>query len=214
MIAMTTEIPQLSRRKHWEKIYKKSVPGEFSWFQDVPHTSLHLISRLKRHPLDRLVDIGGGDSMLVDELLKRDYRDITILDISKEAIQRARKRLKDKDGSVRWLVKDILQFESHDKYDIWHDRACFHFMTDPMDRDRYIDIMRRSLRKGADLVLGTFADNGPEKCSGLDVVRYDEELLQGVLGDEFYLLSVFRESHTTPSGRDQNFIFTHFKYIP
>jgi SAM-dependent methyltransferase len=196
-------------REHWERIYQEKGPQDVSWTQEVPRPSLNFIEELDLSPEARIIDVGGGDSSLVDHLLKEGYQDITVLDLSRKALEKAEVRLGEDARYVEWIASDVLDFEPSGSFDLWHDRATFHFLTDPEDVKRYRELVRNAV-KGY-MLIGTFSDQGPEKCSGLPVQRYDEEGIEDLFSQEFELLKTWREDHITPGGTSQNFLFAGFK---
>ena len=196
-------------KEHWENIYAIKGMQEVSWFQKVPTTSLELINQVAKNKQDPIIDIGGGDGFLVDNLLALGYTDITVLDISKNAIDRAKKRLGKLAVKVKWIVADITEFVPNKEYVIWHDRAVFHFLTDQQDKENYRKLMNTSV--SGYFILATFSDQGPNKCSGLEICKYSELDLQAFFSDTFSITSSFNYNHPTPFGTCQNFIFLVFK---
>ena len=164
----------VDRHEHWEKVYQTKQQQEVSWFQPTPVTSLQFFKKFKVPLTARIIDVGGGDSLLVDHLLELGYQNITVLDISETAITKAKARLGAKAGKIHWIVTDITQFQPSVKYDFWHDRATFHFLTEEKEIEAYVRIARASLVEDGLLVVGTFSDKGPEKCSGLTIRQYTE----------------------------------------
>ncbi len=199
------------RKSHWENVFRSKSPEEVSWTQEVPETSLQLIRQLKLPKTAAIIDVGGGDCKLVDHLLDDGYSNITVLDISGEALDKAKHRLGDRAPLVNWVVSDILEFNPSKKYDLWHDRATFHFLTEPKEIRKYIQIAERSV-KGY-LTLTTFSDKGPKECSGLPVRQYSEELIQKELSNGFHKIECKTEDHITPFGSSQNFLICSFKKI-
>lgn len=195
------------RLEHWQTIWSTREDEQMSWFQDSPAVSVDLIFRHAGGGR-RIIDIGGGSSGLAGELLHRGYRDITVLDIAPAAVERGRARLGGNQERVKWIVADVLTVKELDAYDIWHDRAVFHFLQTEADRARYIELAARSLERGGYLILGTFAPNGPDRCSGLPVQRYDAESIETVFGRKFALIGDTTEIHMTPSGKEQFFTWT------
>lgn len=193
------------RKRHWEAIYREKGPTEVSWHQDHPAMSLALISDTGLAHDAPLIDVGGGASRLVDHLLDAGYRDITVLDIASEALSHARARLGARARTVHWVEADVTAFTPPHPYELWHDRAVFHFLTDADDRRRYIEALRRGLTTDGHLIIATFGLDGPEKCSGLPVERYDARRLSAELGDRFRLEDVRDELHATPAGKTQAF---------
>ena len=201
-------------KAHWEQIYGTRSPSEVSWYQSDPRSSLRLIEDTDIGREDPLIDVGGGASTLVDHLLEAGYARLAVLDISAAALARARKRLGDRAGRVEWLEADITEFVAPHPFRLWHDRAVFHFLTDPADQRRYVRNLDAALVPGGHLIVATFAVGGPEKCSGLPIVQYDAERLCAVLGPKFALEDTFTEVHHTPGGTDQDFAFFRLRKAP
>jgi SAM-dependent methyltransferase len=199
----------MSYKVHWEKVYETKSPQEVSWTQEIPETSLKLIRETNIAKDAPIIDIGGGDSKLVDFLLDEGYTNITVLDISANALERAKKRLGEKADLVQWVVSDINEFNPTRQYAIWHDRAVFHFVTDEVYIKRYVDMVSKFTSE--QFILGTFSENGPLKCSGLEIKQYNQEKLVHLFGHSFDLTSCFTEDHKTPFDTIQNFIFASFK---
>ena len=200
-------------KQHWEQVYSEKTPVEVSWFQSEPTMSLQVIQAALPNHNDAIIDVGGGASRLVDHLLDRGYNNVAVLDISSQAIEHAKTRLGPRADQVEWFIQDITQFQAPRKFHCWHDRAVFHFLTDSDDRQRYVENLNRALESNADVLIATFAIGGPEKCSGLDIVQYDAEKIQEVLGAEFELLDVKHEIHITPGNAQQKFNYFHFRKI-
>ncbi len=200
---------ELNRKQHWETVYETKSPDQVSWTQEVPKTSLDFIQSFGMDKTARIIDIGGGDSNLVDFLLDAGYKDITVLDISEKAIDRAKERLGDRAEKVNWIVSDVTEFEPDTSYDIWHDRAAFHFLTSPGQITKYSETVKKAVT--GFVIVGTFSTNGPTKCSGLDIKQYDEKTLTAALGNGFDKLKCITEDHTTPFNTTQNFLFCSFK---
>ncbi|MEW5943885.1 MAG: class I SAM-dependent methyltransferase [Pseudomonadota bacterium] len=198
------------RKAHWEEVYSIRKPDEVGWYQADPRPSLELIEATGAGPDAAVIDVGGGASTLVDKLLERGFGRLTVLDISAAALEAVKARLGARAAEVRWVVADITRFEPPQKYDIWHDRAVFHFLTDAADRRRYLDTAARAIDPGGHLIIATFALDGPEECSGLEVVRYSPESLQQEVGGNFSLAESFAQAHMTPSGGAQHFVFCRF----
>ncbi len=198
-----------TNKNHWETVYETKNPDQVSWTQEIPKTSLDFIHSFGLDKKASIIDVGGGDSKLVDFLLDEGYENITILDISEKALEKAKKRLGDKANKVNWVVTDITAFESKTHYNIWHDRATFHFLTTKEQVSKYLSIARESV--SGYMTIGTFSTNGPTKCSGLDIKQYDEETLANELENGFEKLKCVTEDHTTPFNRIQNFLFCSFK---
>lgn len=195
-------------KEHWETVYATKTPKEVSWTQEKPAISLDFISSFQLDKSAAIIDIGGGDSLLVDFLLDLGYTNISVLDISAHAIERAKLRLGEKASLVKWIVSDINEFEPNQRYDLWHDRAAFHFLTDPKDIEHYAQMV---FKYAQNLVIGTFSTEGPLKCSGLEITQYDEKSLTKLFETvEFTLKKTTREDHLTPFSTTQNFVFASF----
>lgn len=198
------------RQSHWETIYQEKSPQEVSWTQEVPETSLAFIRRFNIPSDAAIIDVGGGDSKLVDHLLKEGYRNITVLDISSAALNRAKERLgPDKAAMVNWVHQDITAFEPDGEYDLWHDRATFHFLTEEASIQYYLRLTKKAVNQY--MIIGTFSDNGPEKCSGLPVQQYDETAMEERFAPAFHKLDCQREEHITPTQKSQEFVFCSFQ---
>lgn len=198
-----------NRAEHWQNIYANKQPNEVSWTQDVPKTSLDFINGFMLPKDAAIIDIGGGDSKLVDFLLEAGYTNLTVLDISQHALDRAKKRLGVNADRVKWIVSDITQFKPTEKYDVWHDRAVFHFLTTEDEVQQYISIAQQAVTNF--MVIGTFSESGPEKCSGLNIKQYNEAALSLILRQYFDKLKCFTEDHVTPFDTVQNFLFCSFR---
>jgi ubiquinone/menaquinone biosynthesis C-methylase UbiE len=199
----------MNRKSHWESIYATQATPALSWYQPHPQRSLDLIERTGLPKNAKILDVGGGDSLLVDELVSRGYNDITVLDLSSAALDRARGRMGGAaTGRVTWLEGDILQTAlPGEEFDIWHDRAVFHFMTTREERGSYIESVQRAVRRGGHVIVATFAEDGPTRCSGLPVERYSAAELHDTFGSAFQLLGSEREVHRTPNGLEQSFTY-------
>lgn len=198
-------------KNHWEKIYSAKAPDEVSWYRPHLETSFALIERAAGNKSAAIIDVGGGESTLVDDLLTRGYRNITILDISEMALDATKKRLGEPAKLVHWIAGDVTQFALTDTaYDIWHDRAVFHFLTSAEQRAAYVRTVTRAVKRGGHVIIATFGPEGPTKCSGLDVVRYDAESLLDLFGATFRLIESSTELHQTPFGATQQFLYCHF----
>lgn len=200
-------------KKHWEDIYRTKRPEEVSWTQEAPAISLDLIRSFQLPKTARIIDIGGGDSRLADFLLDADYKDVTVLDISGAALERARQRLGSRADKIKWVERDITEFEPTTRFDLWHDRAAFHFLTGIEQINKYLSIARKSINEGGYAVIGTFSANGPEKCSGLPIRQYDEQTLAAAFSTGFKKISCIREDHITPFQTKQNFLFCSFRKV-
>jgi SAM-dependent methyltransferase len=198
----------MGSREHWEGVYRTRKPTEVSWYQPEAALSLNLISRAMPEGSGTVIDVGGGSSTLVDGLLARGCSHVTVLDVSRAALAQASERLGTDADRVTWLEADILEARLPvSGFDVWHDRAVFHFLTDAADRRRYVDQALGAVRAGGHVVIATFAGDGPARCSGLDVVRYEPDELLAELGDDFELVESRREAHATPSGARQAFVY-------
>ncbi len=199
------------RKKHWENIYQHKKVDEVSWYQPTPTTSLELIEGLDLPHTDKIIDIGGGDSFLVDHLLERRYEDLTVLDISEAAIQRAQQRLDAKANAVNWVVSDVTELQPSMVYDLWHDRAAFHFLTESQDIEQYLSIVSAAVKPGGYLIIGTFSEEGPTKCSGIDIKQYSATTLSAVFNPLFETVKCMNVNHETPFSTTQNFTFCVFE---
>lgn len=200
-----------TRAGHWDQIYATKGEDEVSWFQETPSASLAMIEACELPPEARLLDVGGGASRLVDALLDLGFVDVSVLDVSSNALAAARARLGARASGVEWLVRDVTAFEPPHPYDLWHDRAVFHFLGTEEERAAYVRALERAVAPGGWVVLATFALDGPERCSGLPVVRYDAEGLAAAAGPSFTLVESMRRAHVTPAGRLQPFTFVRLK---
>lgn len=202
----------MSGKEHWQDVYTHKSPLEVSWYQPEAATSLALIAKTGLGPETSVIDVGGGASTLVDGLLARGFNHVTVLDIAAAALAATRQRLGDSADHVIWREGDITTAAlPAQAYDLWHDRAVLHFLTTPAERAAWRRQLLAALRPGGYVILATFADDGPEKCSGLPVQRYDEAGLHAVLGEEFNLLESLRHTHRTPGGSEQRFIYGLFR---
>jgi 2-polyprenyl-3-methyl-5-hydroxy-6-metoxy-1,4-benzoquinol methylase len=202
-----------SRKKHWENIYQTKQINEVSWFQPTPDTSLNFIRQFNVKTTAKIIDIGGGDSFLVDHLLDLGYTDITVLDISEAAIDRVKQRLGDGATRVKWIVADVTTFKPTEEYDFWHDRATFHFLTEEREILKYIDTAQKSIKQKGIILIGTFSENGPKKCSGIEISQYSETTMTERLKMFFKKIKCITIDHKTPSGTMQNFIFCSFRKL-
>ena len=201
------------RRLHWENVYSTKGEADVSWFQESPAPSLDLIHLVQAKQSDAIVDVGGGASRLVDSLLAEGLGHVTVVDLSAAALDKARKRLGAKGDRVTWIAGDATHWEPPEAYDIWHDRAAFHFLTDAVEQAAYIERLKRALKIGGHLIMGTFALDGPEKCSGLPVARHSAESLANLLGAGFKLIDSRRHDHSTPWDSVQKFQFSTFQRV-
>jgi ubiquinone/menaquinone biosynthesis C-methylase UbiE len=201
----------VGRQAHWENVYTTKGENEVSWFQQSPAPSLDLIAQAGATNKSAIIDIGGGASRLVDNLIAQGFQDVTVLDLSGAALTAARSRLGARAEHVSWIVADATIWEPARSYDIWHDRAAFHFLTDATDRAAYIARLQRGLKIGGHAIIATFALDGPEKCSGLPVARYDSASLGQTLGATFKLIHTQPHAHATPWSSQQSFQFSVFR---
>ncbi len=197
-------------RQHWERVYSTKAPDAVSWFRPHLELSTALIERAAPDHSAAIIDVGGGESTLADDLLKRGYRNLTVLDISTRALEVSQERLGPAAGQIRWLAADITRpGVLPDLYDVWHDRAVFHFLTDAKDRIRYVQNVIASVKRGGHVIVSTFGVTGPATCSGLSVMRYDAESLHDEFGARFRLMESSNEMHTTPFGTTQQFLYCY-----
>jgi SAM-dependent methyltransferase len=209
-----TDNTAFDAKAHWQKIYEHKGPKDVSWFQPVPTVSLDLFDTYHVPPTARVIDVGGGDSLLVDHLLDRGHTNVTVLDISGAALQKAQARSGTRASLVTWIEDDATCFKPDATYDVWHDRAVFHFLTKPAQVAAYLEQIARYLRPGGLLILGTFSENGPEKCSGIPVQRYDERTMVEHLVEICERVKCFTVDHVTPFNTVQNFLFCAFRKKP
>ena len=202
------------RKRHWGNVYQEKSPSDLSWYQKEPKVSLELIRCTQVATNEAIIDVGGGASVLVDNLVKESFSNLAVLDISENAIAIAKKRLGDSANKIEWFESDITQFDAPKKFMLWHDRALFHFLTDPFDRKSYKKVLDYTLRPKGHLIIATFAIGGPAKCSGLEICQYNSEKMIAELGENFELIQERKETHITPANKKQNFIFFHFLKIP
>jgi SAM-dependent methyltransferase len=200
---------ETTRKNHWETVYETKNPNEVSWTQEIPKTSLDFIKSFDLTKKSKIIDIGGGDSKLVDFLIEEGFENITVLDISAKAIEKAKARLGVNAEKVNWVVSDITEFEPNETFEVWHDRATFHFLTSEEQIQKYMETARKSV--SGYLTVGTFSENGPKKCSGLEIKQYSEETLTAEMENGFEKIKCVTEDHTTPFETKQNFIFCSFK---
>lgn len=202
---------KLDLRAHWQTIYKSKGERDVSWFEESPAISLELIRATAVEPDASIIDIGGGTSRLVDALLDAGFTAVTVLDLSENALAFAKYRLGARGDRVRWIAANIIEWEPSETYAVWHDRAAFHFLTEPNDRAAYAERVLRAVRPGGHVIIGTFALNGLERCSGLPVMRHDSASLAQMLGPSFELIETRNHAHHTPTGSTQAFQFSRFR---
>lgn len=203
----------MNLKQHWENVFTSKQVNEVSWYQATPQDSIDFIQQLGLPKTASIIDIGGGDSLLVDHLLNMGYTNITVLDISQAAIDKVKNRLDKRATDVTWIVSNILDFKTDMQYDCWHDRAAFHFLTTIEEAEKYISIAQKHIKPSGKLIIGTFSTNGPEKCSGLPVKQYDEDLLSSTLQKWFKKIKCITTNHITPFKTVQNFLFCSFQKL-
>lgn len=208
-----TDMNGFDRKKHWENIYSTKELKDVSWYQPTPTTSLEFLKQFNIGTTAKIIDVGGGDSYLVDHLLQMGYQDITVLDISSASLDKAKKRLGDSASKIKWVVADAATFQPTEQYDFWHDRAAFHFLTQDNEINNYIDTIRQHLKPTGVLVIGTFSEQGPKKCSGIEIKQYSEITMTERLQKFFEKVKCITVDHKTPFDTIQNFIFCSFKKL-
>lgn len=204
----------MNRKTHWETVYQTKSDREVSWFSEHLDNSLRMILNTKARKEAAIINVGGGSSTLADDLLEKGFADVSVLDISRAAMKKSRERLGSRAEQIKWIEADITEVslpENH--YDIWHDRAVFHFLTAPEDRKKYVELVMRSLQVGGHIIVASFGENGPQKCSGLDVMQYSPEAMRDEFGDEFKLVKSFHETHKTPFGTTQEFVYCYCRKL-
>ena len=202
---------KINEKEHWDKVYDTREEEELSWFEPYPKTSMEFVALFDLPLSANIIDIGGGDSHFVDALIDKGYQNIWVLDISVNAIERAKKRLGDKAAKVNWIIADVTVFEPPVQFDFWHDRAAFHFLTTEDKIYKYVSIAEDAIKKDSYLILGTFSKNGPTKCSGLQIRQYSEASMSARFEVAFDRIKCIQEDHTTPSNAVQKFLFCSFK---
>ena len=204
----------IERHAHWQTVYQTKGEHDVSWFEESPAISLELIRATGVNTTASIIDIGGDASRLVDALLDEGYSAVTVLDLSEKALETSKARLGPRIAAkVKWVAVDVTAWEPSQAYDVWHDRATFHFLTDPKDRSAYAERVLRTVRPGGHVIIGTFAPDGPERCSGLPVVRYDSATISKILGPSFGLSESRTHAHKTPTGAIQRFQFNRFRRL-
>lgn len=204
----------MNKKAHWEKVYQTKSDQQVSWFREHLDNSLQLILSTKADKSAAIIDVGGGSSTLADDLLTQGFTDISVLDISAAALEKSKTRLADKSAKIEWIEADITKVslpENH--YEVWHDRAVFHFLTEAEDRRKYIKLVMGSLKVGGHIIVASFGLDGPQKCSGLDVVRYNPKKMKNEFGDDFKLVKSLNETHKTPFGTTQEFIYCYCRKL-
>ena len=204
----------MNRKAHWENVYQTKGRDEVSWFREHLDTSLRMIANTGVGKDAAIIDVGGGNSTLVDDLIEQGFVDVSVLDISAKAITDSKERLGSKAEEVNWLVADITTVElPKDHFDVWHDRAVFHFLTDEENRRKYVELVMRSLKLGGHIIVASFGLEGPQKCSGLNVVRYSPETMHDEFGNSFDLVESIGETHNTPFGTEQDFVYCYCRKV-
>ena len=212
-----TKIKNMStsqRQDHWQNVYHTKSEHEVSWFQETPEVSLEMIRSVEVSTGASIIDIGGGSSRLVDCLLDSGFTSISVLDLSENALEASQARLGARSADVDWIVADVTAWQPSRTYDLWHDRAAFHFLTDKGDQAAYAECVHKAVKQGGFVIIGTFAPDGPERCSGMPVVRHDAVSLMNTLGNSFVLLNSLNHNHLTPGGTVQKFQFSLFRREP
>lgn len=201
----------MNKKQHWENVYNTKQPHEVSWTQTYPTSSMRFLESLNLPKSAKIIDVGGGDSQLVDVLIDKGFENLTVLDISGKALERAQLRLGDKASKVTWIEANIVDFEPKETYDFWHDRAVFHFLTEKEDIVKYQALVSTSISSEGFFLLGTFSENGPLKCSGLEIKQYSQAQMLALFGADFKAIECFQENHTTPFETTQHFQFCGFQ---
>lgn len=196
----------MDRKQHWENVYQTKTDQDVGWYQDNPETSLKLVEKYGKRKDSQIIDVGGGNSHLSRILMSMGYTNLTILDLSSHALKRSQSRIKNA-HQLKWIETDVLSFEAKQQFQIWHDRAVFHFLLSDNEIKKYAEIAAKQIVKGGYLILGTFSETGPKSCSGLPITQYSEKKFQKVFKDNFVFVESFEAAHTTPSGNPQNFIW-------
>lgn len=200
----------MDKKNHWETVYQTKSDQQVSWFREHLDNSLRMILNTNAAPEAAIIDVGGGSSTLADDLLQNGFIDVSVLDISAAALEKSKQRLGKKSGQIEWIEADITEVSlPENRFDVWHDRAVFHFLTDAEDRRKYVELVMRSLKIGGHIIVASFGENGPAKCSGLDVVRYNPETMHNEFGNEFKFVKSLNETHETPFGTTQEFIYCY-----
>lgn len=202
-----------SKQEHWDNVFANKSANEVSWTQNYPRISMRFISEINLPKTAKILEVGGGEGFLVDALLEKGYTNITVIDISEKALEKAKLRLGEKADLITWVVTDIIQFNTEQKFDFWHDRAVFHFLTDTTEAKKYKIILGKTVVKDGYFLLGTFSPKGPFKCSGLDIVQYSKDEMEALFEDEFTMITNYEHEHITPFNTIQDFQFGGFKKI-
>lgn len=202
-----------NKKEHWEKVYLTRQDNEVGWFQENPTTSLNLVQKYAKDKKGPIIDIGAGNSFLIKKLFELGFEDLTVLDISRAAIERSKSRFANLKNEISWIEKDVLSFTATGLFKVWHDRAVFHFLTRPKEISTYAEVAAANIEKDGYLILGTFSETGPVSCSGLPIVQYSAESFTKVFESNFRLIECFDDVHITPSGNAQNFIWVVFRRL-
>ena len=200
-------------KNHWENIYQNKNEDEVSWFQKTPDTSIEIINSIKIKKQSKIIDVGSGRSRLFKNLIEQGYKNLTYLDISESAAKKSKIFMGQQSKNIEWIVEDVLNYDPKQNFDVWHDRAVFHFLTDQNKIKKYVDLVSRNISNNGYLIIGTFSEQGPLKCSGLEVSRYSESLIKTTFIESFILLNSFKIDHSTPFNTTQNFLFSVLKKI-
>ena len=204
----------MNMKNHWETVYQTKSDQQVSWYREHLDHSLQMILNTNVGKEAAIIDVGGGSSTLADDLLDNGFADVSVLDISVAAMKKSQERLGNRADQIEWVEADITEvYLAKNYYDVWHDRAVFHFLTDAEDRKKYVDLVMRSLKIGGHIIVASFGENGPLKCSGLDVVRYNPQTMHDEFGDEFKLVNSLSENHETPFGSTQEFIYCYCRKL-
>lgn len=203
----------MSQKEHWENVYRTKEDQEVGWYQPNPETSIRLVRTYSTSKDDSIIDVGGGNSHLIQHLLNEGHNDLSVMDISIHAINRNKRRFGSEADKINWIESNILKFSGDRSFQIWHDRAVFHFLTDNADMRSYCEIASQHIKRGGFLILGTFSETGPKMCSGLPITQYSEESFCSIFEEKFELIECFDDTHTTPSGNSQDFVWVVFKKI-
>lgn len=209
----STNSIEMKNKEHWEKVFSTKSPQEVSWTQKYPETAMKYLEELQLPKTANIIDVGGGESNFADALLEKGYENIWVLDISETALEKAKQRLGNKAGKIHWIVSDITEFRNDIPFDFWYDRAVFHFLTEEEDIEKYVALINRSIPENGHFLLGTFSENGPLKCSGLEIRQYSEVAMKERFNPGFEAVKCFTEDHHTPFDTIQNFQFCGFKKI-
>ena len=201
----------MNRKEHWEEVYNTKEDSQVGWFQENPEVSLQMVKKYTESFNDSIIDIGGGNAYLLKNLSTLGYLNLTLIDISKAASERSKKRFENSNSPVSFIEQDILTYHSENPFNIWHDRAVFHFLTDDFEKTKYADIAAKNIKQSGYMIIGTFSTSGPKSCSGLPIVQYSVEKFGEIFNDQFEMIECFDDIHVTPSGNPQNFIWAIFR---